>query len=234
MNASRARAHPVRLQSAGIRSSLVLAAAIALGAVAAAAQTANPAVNFDDRTTGFLTAQTGGMPAGAWNGTTLATAKRLVSALPAASRSRALRDLQFKVMVSELKPPASDGSPPPSLFARKVERLAAMGEGENLNEMVRNAGGYNDPTVTSMTANALMMAGERSGACNIVRNWELVQPFARRAAVACQLAAGENAEALAAVAPLRGSDPGLATLVQVAARGRPAPLRPGRSTARPW
>src|SRR5438046_8147974 len=91
--------------------SLPLAAAIVLGAVAAGAQPANPAVNFDDRPTGFLSAQTGGMPADAWNGTTLATAKRLVSALPAAPRSRALRDLQFRVLVSELKPPAADGSP---------------------------------------------------------------------------------------------------------------------------
>ena len=199
------------------RASFAIAAAILVGAMAAAGQT----LNFDDRVTGFLKAQTGGMPADGWNGTTLGTAKRLVSALSAAPRSRALRDLQFRVLVSELTPPANDGSPPPSLFARKVERLAAMGEGENLNEMVRNAGGYNDPAIASMTANALMMAGERNGACNIVRNWELVQPFARRAAVACQLAAGENAQALAAVAPLRSSDPGLATLVQVAAGGLP-------------
>ena len=206
----------------GSRTSLAVLAAVLVAAAGAAAQ----AINFDDRPTGFLKAQTGGMPADAWNGTTLATAKRLVSALSAAPRSRALRDLQFRVLVSELTPPANDGSPPPSLFARKVERLAAMGEGENLNEMVRNAGGYADPAIASMTANALMMAGERSGACNIVRNWELVQPFARRAAVACQLAAGENAEALAAVAPLRSSDPGLATLVQVAAGGLPPSAAP--------
>ncbi len=204
------------------RARLVIAAAVLVTAAGAAAQ----AINFDDRPTGFLKAQTGGMPADAWNGTTLATAKRLVSALSAAPRSRALRDLQFRVLVSELTPPANDGSPPPSLFARKVERLAAMGEGENLNEMVRNAGGYNDPAIASMTADALMMAGERNGACNIVRNWQLVQPFARRAAVACQLAAGENAEALAAVAPLRSSDPGLATLVQVAAGGLPPSAAP--------
>ena len=62
------------------------------------------------------------MPPDAWSGTSLGTAKRLVAALPAAPRSRALRDLQFKVMVSELAPPAPDNSPPPSLFARKVER----------------------------------------------------------------------------------------------------------------
>src|SRR5260370_15579457 len=177
MNAARAKA----------RASLAVAAAVLVAAVAAA-----QGINFDDRVTVFLKAETGGRPADGWNGTTLGTAKRLVSALSAAPRSRALRDLQFRVLVSELTPPANDGSPPPSLFARKVERLAAMGEGENLNEMVRNAGGYNDPAIASMTANALMMAGERNGACQLVRNWELVQPFARRAAVACQLAAGEN------------------------------------------
>ena len=164
----------------------------ALGASQAHAQTAN----FDDKPTGFLTVRTGGMAADAWNGTSLATAKRLVSALPAAPRSRALRDLQFKVLVSELTPPASDGSPPPSLFARKVEKLAAMGEGESLNEMVRSAGGYLDPTSATTVANAMMMAGERQGACAIVRNWELTEPFARRADAACRLLAGESAGAI--------------------------------------
>ncbi len=203
------------------RVSLALVAVLALGA-AASAQT----VNFDDRVTGFVSAQTGGMAADAWNGTTLATAKSLVSALPAAPRSRALRDLQFRVLVSELKPPRSDGSPPPSLFARRVERLAAMGEGENLNEMVRNAGGYADPVIAAAAVNALMMAGERVIACKIVHDFQLAQPFARRASVACQLAAGENAQALAAVAPLRGSDPAFATLVQVAAGGLPPKAAP--------
>src|SRR5260370_19381174 len=98
MNAARAKA----------RASLAAAAAVLVAAVAAA-----QGINFDDRPTGFLKAQTGGMPADAWNGTTLATAKRLVSALSAAPRSRALRDLQFRVLVSELKPPANDGTPPP-------------------------------------------------------------------------------------------------------------------------
>jgi hypothetical protein len=210
------------------RASLAIFAGVVVAATAAA-QT----INFDARPTGFLTAQTGGMPSDAWTGTTLGTAKRLVSSLSPAPRSRALRDLQFRVMVSELTPPAADGSPPPSLFERKVERLAAMGEGENLNEVVRNAGGYQDPAIAAKTANAMMMAGERSGACNIVRNWQLAPPFARRASVACQLAAGENAEALAAVAPLRGSDPGLATLVQVAAC-RPPPHRRVRLTGRRW
>ena len=130
------------------RASLAIAA-VFLVAAAAAAQT----LNFDDRPTGFLKADTGGMPADAWNGTSLATAKRLVSALSAAPHSRALRDLQFRVLVSELRSPANDGSPPPSLFARKVERLAAMGEGENLNEMVRNAGAYSDPAAATYVAN---------------------------------------------------------------------------------
>src|SRR5258708_26958558 len=162
------------------------AAVVGLGLVLAQPLSAQPA-NFDDKPTGFLTVRTGGMPADAWNGTSLAIAKRLVSALPAAPRSRGLRDLQFKVLVSELTPPAPDGSPPPSLFARKVEKLAAMGEGESLNEMVRSAGGYLDPSSPTTLANALLMAGERPGACAIARNWELTEPFARRADPASNL-----------------------------------------------
>jgi len=183
-------------------------------------------IGFDDRPTGFLTLRTGGMPADAWGSTSLVTAKRLVSALPAAPRSRALRDLQFRVMVSELAPPAVDGSPPPSLFARKVERLAAMGEGESLNEMVRAAGGYADPAIAATVVNALLLAGERDGACTVVRNHPLAQPFGRRAEIACKLAAGDNAGALAEVAPVRSSDPAFATLAEIAAGGLPPSAPP--------
>jgi hypothetical protein len=94
MNALRASIAPIRAP--------ILASIAALCVQPVAARTAA----FDDKPTGFLTVQTGGMPADSWRGTSLATAKGLVSALPAAPRSRALRDLQFKVMVSELTPPA--------------------------------------------------------------------------------------------------------------------------------
>ena len=197
--------------------------AVLLGAVFAVSAALAPAIaqvpDFDQRPTGFLTAQTGGMPANAWSGTSLATAKRLVSALPAAPRSRALRDLQFKLLVSQLTPPAADGSPPPGLFARKVEKLAAMGEAENLNEMVRSVGGYADPAIAAIVVNALMMAGEKEGACAIVRSNLLPQPFALWADIVCKLVAGDNAGALAAVQPLRSSDPAFAKLVEIAAEG---------------
>src|SRR5262249_36986644 len=163
-----------------------LAAAAALVAVLMVAPLDAQSVDFDSRPNGFLTETTGGMPANAWAGTSLATAKRLVTALPNAPRSRALRDLQFKVLVSQLTPPAPDGSPPPSLFRRKVEKLAAMGEAESLNEMVRNAGAYAEPAMAGTVANALMLAGERHGACAIVRQWDLGEPFSGRAQAACR------------------------------------------------
>lgn len=203
------------------RVSLVLAAAFAFGASAAFAQGAG----FDDRPTGFLTEKTGGMPADAWNGTQLGTAKRLVSALPAAPRSRALRDLQFKVMVSLLTPPAADGSPPPSLFERKVDRMAAMGEGESLNEMVRSAGAYGDPSIAGTDANAMMMAGERTGACAVVENNALApQAFARRAQVACMLVRGDTGGALGNIGALRAADPSFANLAQAVADGTGKPV----------
>ncbi len=198
---------------------LVLPAVLGLllAALPAAAQ-----VNFDAQPTGFLTAGTGGFPADAWNGTSMATAKTLVSALPAAPRSRALRDLQFKVLVSALNPPRPDGGPPPSLFARRVEKIAAMGEGESLNEMVRNANGYADPAVAAVTANALLMAGARDSGCAIVRSHPLAEPFGARAQAACRLAAGDMAGALDAANTARASDPGFARMIEAVATGQSA------------
>lgn len=211
-----------------LRASLALSLAGALGfAVAVPSEVAiAQAAGFDDKITGFLRVATGGMPADAWGSTSLATAKRLMSALPPAPRSRALRDLQFKVMVSELVPPPSDNSPAPSLFARKVDRMAAMGEGESLNELVRSAGAYADPAIASITANALMLAGERAGGCNIVQNQKLTPVFALRAEPACKLAAGDNAAALALVEGQRGRDNALVTLVQLAAGSVPPTAAP--------
>ena len=200
---------------------------MALGlASAALAAWAQAVPNFDARPTGFLSVRTGGMPPDAWSGTSLGTAKQLVSALPAAPRSRALRDLQFKVMVSELNPPAADGSPPPSLFAGKVNRLAAMGEAESLNEMVRSAGGYADPVIAAAVVDSLMMAGEKESACAIQRSHPLAEPFARRADIACKVVTGDNGSAMAAAAALRGNDPAFAKLVEVAAAGLPPTVTP--------
>ncbi len=198
------------------RASLLVLVALAAGSLSAGAQ------GRDDVPTGFLRPSTGGLPTEAWSGTSLATAKRLVAALPAGPRSRALRDLQFRVMVSELAPPAADGSPEPTLFRRKVERLAAMGEGENLNEMVRSAGGYGDPAVATLTANALMLSGEAASACAVVTANGLIPAFAARALAACQGIAGDSAGALAAAPDMRATDPQLAVLLQSVASGQPA------------
>jgi hypothetical protein len=198
-------------------SAATLAVVLLLQGAAAWAQSEG----FDDRRSGFLTVPTGGMPSDAWGSTSLATAKRLVSGLLAAPRSRSLRDLQFKVMVSDLVTPANDGSAPPSLFRRKVDRLAAMGEGESLNEMVRTANAYSDPEIAATVVNSMMLVGERAGACDIVAKHPLTQPFGHRAEIACKLVNGDNAGALAAVEALTPQDKALSTLVQVAAGGLP-------------
>ena len=57
---------------------LVLLTALIAGSVPAMAD------SIDDVPTGFLKPDTGGLPTNAWSGTSLGTAKKLVSALPAA------------------------------------------------------------------------------------------------------------------------------------------------------
>ena len=93
---------------------------------------------------------------------------------------------------------------------RKVEKLAAMGEAESLNEMVRNAGGYADPAIASTVANALMLAGERQGACAVVGQSQLDRAF-------CQPRAMRPAGCCKATPPRRSLRP---------------TCRPARSTAR--
>lgn len=206
-----------------LRASLVFAVSLCIVAAGACEQSSGG----NSRPNGFLTEKTGGMQADAWSGTSLDTAKRLTSALPAAPHSRALRDLQFSVMVSQLTPPREDGSPPPSLFARKVDRLAAMGEGESLNEMVRTAGDYDDPAIAATVTNAMMMAGERDGACAVADQHALVEPFAQRAKAACLLAKGDRDGALSQAAAVRSRDPSFAALVEGAAGTRAAIVPPG-------
>ena len=64
--------------------------------------------------------------------------------------------------------------------------------------MVRNAGGYADPAIASTVANALMLAGERQGACAVVGQSQLTEAFSSRANAACRVLQGDTAAALAA------------------------------------
>ncbi len=73
-----------------------------------------------------------------------------------------------------------------------------MGEAESLNEMVRNAGGYADPSIATTVVNALMLAGERQSACAVARKTQLAEGFASRAEAACRLLEGDTAAALPA------------------------------------
>lgn len=177
--------------------------------------------SIDDVPTGFLKPDTGGLPTNAWSGTSLGTAKRLVASLPEAPGSRALRDLQLRVMVSDLTPPPRDGSSEPTLF-RKVERLAAMGEGEGLNETVRSAGASADPDIATTTSHTLMMSGGPASACAIVTRYGLTQSFALWAVGACRAFAGDSAGVVASAPEVRAAEPHLATLLQSAASRQPA------------
>lgn len=165
--------------------SLLTLAVLLAACLPAAAQ------SIDDSATGFLNPRTGGVPTDSRAGATMANARRLVAALPVAPLSGTVRDLQFRVLVSELTPPPVDGSAPPSLFARRVERLAAMGEGESLNELGRSPNAYGDAAIATTTANALMMSGERAGGCNVARHQPMPEGFGRRAGPTCLVVAGQ-------------------------------------------
>ena len=121
------------------------------------------------------------MPPDAWSGTSLATAKRLVSALPAAPRSRALRDLQFKVLVSRAH--AAGGRRQPAAHPVRPQGRSAGRDGRGRKperDGAHRPAATSIPSIAAVVVNSLMMAGEKESACAIVRGHPLVEPFKRR------------------------------------------------------
>ncbi len=174
---------------------------------------------------GLLDTRSAGIPGWAWYGTSMAEARALVLDLPSAPQSRILRDLQFRLLTAGALPPRPDGAAP-ILFTLRVEKLAAMGEAENANELLRLGGGGEGPITSQLVTEALMRARQRDSACARVKDTggNLDQTWWRQAAIVCDLHARQNDAARAKLDAL--SDQGDATFMALAGRilgGGPVP-----------
>jgi len=166
---------------------------------------------------GLVDPRSAGVPGWTWYGTTMAEARALVLGLPSAPQSRVLRDLQFRLLTAGALPPRPDGAEP-ILFTLRVEKLAAMGEAENANELLRLGRSGEGPMTAQLVTEALMRARQRDSACTRVK--EAVEApdkmWWRQAAIVCDLHARRNEAARAALEPLRGQ--GDATFIALANR----------------
>lgn len=123
---------------------------------------------------GILTAQSGGLPADMWKGTTQATAGALLRDLKSATPSPAMRALERRLLLTEAKLPQGT-SRSPHLLALRLERLIDMGALDaalQLSQRVAVAGDYEDEQ--RMRAEALLYRGAEKDACALGQTMRMV------------------------------------------------------------
>ncbi|MGE0420671.1 MAG: hypothetical protein AB7O88_00325 [Reyranellaceae bacterium] len=177
---------------------------------------AAPQVNPLDRV-GLVDTRSAGIPGWTWHGTSMAAARVLIADLPAAPQSRVLRDLQFRLLTAAATPPRPDGAMP-LLFTLRIEKLAAMGEAENANELLRLGKGGEGPMTSRLVTEALMRVRQRDSACAQVQSAgeHLGETWWREAAIVCDLHARQTDAARAKLEALRAQPDADRTFVALA------------------
>ena len=195
---------------------------------------AAPKVNPLDRV-GLVDTRSAGIPGWTWHGTSMAAARVLIADLPAAPQSRVLRDLQFRLLTAAATPPRPDGAVP-LLCSLRIGELAAMGEAENADELLRLGKGGEGPMTSRLVTEALMRVRQRDSACARVQSAgeHLGETWWREAAIVCHLHARQTDAARQARA-LRaaGCRPRLRRAGRAIAGGKSAAGRPDRGRADP-
>jgi len=167
---------------------------------------------------GLVDTRSANIPGWTWHGTTMAAARTLVTDLPAAPQSRVLRDLQFRLLTTGALPPRPDGALP-VLYTLRVEKLAAMGEAENANELLRLGSGGGGPMTARLVTEALMRVRQRDSACARVAGAveHADETWWRQAAIVCHLHARQTSAARTKLDALRGKGDVDGTFVALAA-----------------
>ncbi len=175
----------------------------------------------DPDSIGVLDESEGGFGIDMWEGTRRSVVEQLLPALPARAKSRAMRDLMRRLLLSIATVPAGPASEP-SLIARRVERLAAMGEVGAVVELLEIApADLADETVWKARIDGLLFTNDHAGVCDHVRNLirEYQGPYWQKAFIFCQTMSGEHSEARLGADLLReqikGEDAAFFTLVDV-------------------
>ena len=151
----------------------------------------------DTDAVGTLGDARGGLGVDMWNGTTRALVERLLPQLPATTRSRAARSLMRRLLLTTASPPVGDGGRV-SLVALRVERLAAMGDVDGVDALLRAAPArLSDPDLARAAVNNRLLLYDFAGACGdvdgVAANYS--NPFWQKTLILCQALAQEFAQA---------------------------------------
>lgn len=160
---------------------------------------------------GILGPEDGGFGTEMWRGSDRFVVERLLRRLPDEIRSRAMRDLARRLLLSIASPPAQaagyEAPGPAALLARRIERLARIGEIPALNRLLAAVPArYEDEAMARTRVDGLLLARRYDEACRAVRTRIASyhqSPYWQKAMVLCQLIVGEVDKAMLGLDILR-------------------------------
>ena len=145
---------------------------------------------------GLLDSANGGLSVDMWQGADPRIAEGLMPKIPAATGSAAMNGLARRLLLSVARPPRDVN--PGEFLGYRVDRLVALGQGRDVEGLVRGAGELaNDPMVLEARINQMFLDDDVLGACPLVREAVRRDPTAYRemALVFCQRLDGEFTQA---------------------------------------
>ncbi len=184
--------------------------------------TSRPLAALDHESAGWTRAE-GGFPPTLWQGSSWASAERLLNRLPTPSATPARHALARRLLMSAAARP--EGAPPGAYLERRLALLVALGDAPSAMALVRAVPEARlDGPRARPAAEAALLAGAATDACKLARRTDidLGDLFWRRLLLACDAVDGHADRVALGLALLRdqGHDPGpdFAALLDSAAR----------------
>lgn len=178
----------------------------------------NPLDEIAPDSIGTLDPRAGGFGSDMWRGSDRQIVTRLLGMLPGAMSSRGMRSLARRLLTSIASPPISQfefsDETERSLLALRIDRLLALGEVAELNDLLALVPSHRDDEQRARTRiDGMLLTHDTAEACRLVRhgiiNYHQV-PYWQKAMVLCQMIGGETDQMMLGLDLLRetgGDDP---------------------------
>jgi hypothetical protein len=178
----------------------------------------------DPDSAGTLGEAQGGLGVAMWSGTSRRLVDRLLPQLPVNTTSRAMRDLEIRLLSSRAEVPQGD-APRGGLVALRVQLLAAIGDLAGVDSLLGTIPAHGDgEELARVESDMSFLTNDNNRACSLARGRMGAGDIAywQKAFIFCQALAQEHNKAALGVALLRESgdhDPVFFTLINAMAEG---------------
>ena len=159
--------------------------------------TATALTALDTASVGLIDSAEGGLGTGLWKGSKRGLIEKLISRLPARTRSPTARDLAIRLLSTRAEAPPGDSNGP-DLLTSRVSRMVEIGAIETASRLANEVSvEQTSETLARNAVEALFFQNDNAGACQRVRDVarRSLDTYWQRALAFCLLLSGEGARA---------------------------------------